>query len=462
MANRMLQSGLGDECDLTHERPFPTEVPMRDRLRLSVILGLALLSFLAPLKFTLPVIFYSMQVWPAHEWEWLLASWPETLFYLFLLPLFFLGVFCMEPADRRARWMLIPAFFAAGQFLSALGSTHPILSLHTLSLMGSIVAGFWLGGAFIRSDHHLRWILLAWVLASFLVSWKGISDATGGLEETRHYLEEHPSLAADNPELWHKIQSNRIFSTFVYPNALGGFLICAIFMVAAWSFLPGKGTRPFQLIRGSFAVAAIMGMLYCLWKSGSKGAYAAFIATLGLGIVTGFKRWKWIFMACSLLLLAAGGVFAVGYGRPALEMGKSTLEARIDYWKAALQIGWDHPLLGTGPGTFGKLYTKYKTKDAENTRLAHNTYLQMWSDSGCVGLLTFLAFLPGTLIRVARAHCHKKTVVVRSVWCAGVAFALHSLVDFDFYMVGNVWPLFVLLGYLERGARQASLPPSAD
>ncbi len=77
----------------------------------------------------------------------------------------------------------------------------------------------------------------------------------------------------------------------------------------------------------------------------------------------------------------------------------------------------------------------------------HNLYLQMWSDSGLLGFFTWIVFFPGVLIQWVRREKSKSTVQW-CIACAGIAFALHSFLDFDFYMVGNVWPLFVLLGYL--------------
>jgi len=420
---------------------------MRERLRFYSVLGLALLSFLAPLKFSLPVVFYNLQIWPSGLMEWLIAMWPETLFYAGFALLFMIGIAAMTPQERRPRWMLLPALFVGVQLLAALAGIDLQTSLHVLFLMLSVVLGFWLGGTFLRSEREIRWVLLAWVLASVFVAWKGISDATGGLEETRQYLQMHPEIATGNPELWHKVQSNRIFSTFVYPNALGGFIICALWIIAAWMFLPSEGTKEFDMLRRVAAGVIGMALLYCLWKSGSKGSYASLVATGMVLLLTRFRRWKGMLPSLIVLLLLAMGIFAVGYGRVAVEMGRRTLEARLDYWQAALKIGWDHPFLGSGPGAFAKLYPQYKSAAAESTRLTHNLYLQMWSDSGLIGLLTCIAFFPGILIQWFRRE-KSKSALQWCIACAGVAFAFHSFMDFDFYMVGNVWPLFVLLGHL--------------
>jgi len=106
-----------------------------------------------------------------------------------------------------------------------------------------------------------------------------------------------------------------------------------------------------------------------------------------------------------------------------------------DYWRGAIAIARDHPWLGTGPGTFGSIYPKYKIASTEEAQLVHNSYLQMWSDSGVIGFLTFAllwlvalrdAFHPGspTLYDRRRSRCARLGRV-------GGAFVM----DFDLYIL---------------------------
>src|SRR5205085_10334443 len=89
------------------------------------------------------------------------------------------------------------------------------------------------------------------------------------------------------------------------------------------------------------------------------------------------------------------------------QKGATSVSARFDYWRAAIQTSKSHPLFGTGPGTFFIPYTTIKRPESEPSRLVHNDYLEQASDSGLVGLLAYSALIAGGLI-----YTHKRTVHV--------------------------------------------------
>ena len=411
---------------------------------------------LAPVKFSLPVVLYHLDAWPRGIEEWGFMSWPSPVFFGLLALCLVLTVREIVSGGMPLRPLAPAVGFLLAQGLSAGFTIDRSLSGAVMALFASLVAGYALGCALGRDDRGLRWLLGGWLVGACLVAWSGIGQATGGLEETRKFLEAHPEMGAGMPELWERVSRGRVFATFVYPNALGGYVATTIFLVAAW-ILMGRGESNFHL-RLALGTTLGIALFFCLWKSQSKGGYAALVATaLVLALAVGVRRRLAIGIAVGVLLLGTIG-FAAGYGQRGVEKGKRTLSARVDYWRAAWRIGLDYPVLGSGPGTFSKLYPRYKAWDAENTRLVHNNYLQMWCDSGIVGFAAFAVLLPGTLFAVWR---RMRIVPVRErwpwtlVWAGLVAFAIHSLVDFDLYLVGNAWPAFVLLGAL--GARCSSV-----
>ena len=430
-------------------------------LRKVVVFGLVVLSFLAPLKFNVPAVLPHLNWWPSNSWEWLIGSWPVSLFYFVLALLAVLMLGAGERWGTPRRIWLWPVLFLTTQLISAVFSIDRSLSFSVLCLWLALAGGYWLGAKAIRDTEDLKMVLFAWVAASGVVAWTGYGQANGGLEEPRLFLAAHPEWARNQPELWRKIQSNRIFSTFVNPNALGGYIASAVFVIAAWGFQIRKKWWRFI----SIWVAAIAGMalLYCLWKSQSKGAYAAFFLALASGMIAWAGRFsRRMVIALSLCAVLALAGFAAGYGILAVEKGKKTWNARMGYWQAAVRIGAEHPVLGTGPGTFLKLYSQYKASEDESTKLVHNNYLQMWCDSGLLGFLAFLLWLPRSLWVwwSRRNHLMADQKAIQTlVWCACMAFAIHSLVDFNLYLPGNAWPVFVLLGFL---ARAEPLSPSGQ
>ncbi len=80
---------------------------------------------------------------------------------------------------------------------------------------------------------------------------------------------------------------------------------------------------------------------------------------------------------------------------------------RLFFYNDTLDVIRDFPVAGTGLGTFGVNFSRYRTFDyTENyLRHTHNDYLELVSETGAVGiifLLGFLVFFTGALVRVVR------------------------------------------------------------
>jgi O-antigen ligase len=85
---------------------------------------------------------------------------------------------------------------------------------------------------------------------------------------------------------------------------------------------------------------------------------------------------------------------------------------RSDLWSVAWQAGKDHPILGVGINNFRVVSPDYVRKPgtlhfvdliAEKPHVVHNTYLQMFTETGIVGLGLFLFFILACLVSAAKA-----------------------------------------------------------
>jgi O-antigen ligase len=121
---------------------------------------------------------------------------------------------------------------------------------------------------------------------------------------------------------------------------------------------------------------------------------------------------------------------------------------RAHFWRGTLGIIRDHPLLGTGLGSFGSAYTRYDTANGlYRLEQAHNDYLQIFSDAGVAGGLLALAFVV-LLFRAALRRMQSHDRFRRGVTlgalagCAGVL--VHSFFDFTLHTTANALMFLVL------------------
>jgi hypothetical protein len=150
------------------------------------------------------------------------------------------------------------------------------------------------------------------------------------------------------------------------------------------------------------------------------------------------------------LLVALVALLMVGRSSGLLHFGTSSLQARTDYWRGAVAIIKDHPWTGTGPGTFGSVYPKYKTALTEEAQAVHNSFLQMWSDSGVLAFVAFAGlWVVGVRDSFRLARQRVGDVAAAALCGALVGWSVHGLVDFDLYVPGVALPAFILLGMVQ-------------
>src|SRR5205085_6775861 len=141
------------------------------------------------------------------------------------------------------------------------------------------------------------------------------------------------------------------------------------------------------------------------------------------------------------------------------QKGATSVSARFDYWRAAIQTSKSHPRFGTGPVTFFIPYTAIKRPESEPSRLVHNDYLEQASDSGLVGLLAYTAFIVGGFVWTFKKIVHVEPA--STPLGSGTAIELGDLPK-EFAILSPSPPVPRRLSGLEEraGERRASNPAS--
>jgi hypothetical protein len=441
-------------------KPSKPSPPQESAARPFLFMALAGVFFLiAVVKFGNPVIL-DAAVSPPNGWLDVILgnssySWQAKWGYLLMIPVFVAGLPAIgwKAGARKWPWLLfLPALWLGWQFVSATGSISPNLTGPVLAHFSACVAFFYLGLFALRGERN-PWpvwaglgLALCWVLHIAIV------QHFGGLEATRKMVVEgriyvKPELLKD-PAYWARLNSDRVSGSFMYPNGLaaGLLLLLPVTLVFLWQLTPKvrAGIRVlFVAILGGAGLA-------CLYWSGSKAAWLFMVL---LGVLALFHSslrvaWKRI-LIYGLLALGIIG-FTFKYVDSAAH-GKRSMEARLIYWQAALRIVRQHPVLGTGPGTFGPAYVEIKPPNAEFARLTHNDYLEQASDSGIIGFLTFSGLVLGSIPYLYRCRLmkHGRSYTVRfAVWLGLLGLCLHSGMEFNLYYPALAWPAFLLLGWL--------------
>ena len=123
---------------------------------------------------------------------------------------------------------------------------------------------------------------------------------------------------------------------------------------------------------------------------------------------------------------------------------------RIALWNVALSDFDAHPLDGTGADTYEVYYYEKRQNQAVVVN-AHSLYLETLGDLGIVGLVCVLLFVLGTLAGLAPwRRGRRDRALYAVVFSAGLAWALHAGVDWDWQMPAvSLW--FAALGGLALG-----------
>jgi hypothetical protein len=147
---------------------------------------------------------------------------------------------------------------------------------------------------------------------------------------------------------------------------------------------------------------------------------------------------------------------------------RATSSVRAQYWDEALKVHEHSTVVGTGAGSYATTRTRYRTNGDLIVRHAHGYFVQTLSDLGWVGVgLTLLCGLVWVLT-AARALGMRRSDrglpfdaerVALWTMAVGVAiFAVHSAIDWTWFVPGNVLPALLLAGWVAgRGPLRARL-----
>lgn len=436
-------------------------------------LAFGLFLGLCILKFGDPVILDQKISPPGSLYEAFHDSWPSHWANWILLPLTVIAAFLIVPLLRplpKPGWLLIlPLLWLGWQMISATQTVDAALTATTLWQFSGCVACYFIG-AFLLKNPRALLLLFIGILAAFAICLVCAIQQRIEFPQSRHMLLEGqrtgwtnfpPAMVLEmkhdqtiittngvdivNPALLARFAKDRVMGTMVYPNALAG-LILLLFPVSF--VLALNGTWKLRPVVRHAAMAVTLGLgLGAFFWSGSKFGWLIAMAIGGLCLFRLNWPVKLKIMALVAVAVVGLGIFAVRF-HSYFAHGATSATARLDYWRAAVQITRSHPLFGTGPGTFQRPYAIIKSPDAEMARLTHNDYLEQFSDSGVPGGMLYLLWVIAALLFIGKKLWKSHDPVIIAIFLGLLAWFIQGLGEFELYIPALAWASFALLGCL--------------
>jgi tetratricopeptide (TPR) repeat protein len=294
--------------------------------------------------------------------------------------------------------------------------------------------------------------------------------------------------------------------------ALAGTLAGAGILTAAVAYLgatPLRGPFPTSnalagfLLLGAFCAAGLAGAVRAhagrwVWGTGAVLLAAALVGTRSRGGTLAAGVGLVCFAAGAVRLLPGGGRRAAGYAAAALvglaagvamwegpagltrwgslptALASGTAEPSFHWrqliyaWTAAMIR--DHPLLGTGPGTFPLVLGRYQQVSYVTGRYVHNAWLEFAAEMGLPFTALILLGFGMTVrraLRSVRGEGQDEAPLRLGIAAAVLASAAHALLDIDWSLPAIAFPLSLLLGSVwagggrgETGERSAAALPA--
>jgi hypothetical protein len=370
---------------------------------------------------------------------------------------------------RVPRWIWwAPVLWFVWQCVSAASSTDPNLTAATLPHLGSLVALFFLG---IVCGRLRPLPLLLGVGAASAFCWlQAVNQHLIEFPRDREFLlaghqsgwtnftpTELDSLRANglivrtngtdvpNPVILDKLTRGRVHGTLVYPNALAGLVLLTAPVLIAVLAQSRSRLRPALFLLASTLLVLLAAA--SLWWSGSRSGWLIAVATFALfmGIHPRFQRVR--LPALAAIVLLGFSLFLVrnsGY----FKKGATSVSARLDYWEAAVQNTLDHPVVGSGPGTFMRPYARLKRPESEMARLTHNDYLQQFTDAGFPSGIAFSVWIGGALLIGWSRLRSSPNPIVWGVLLGTSAWFVQAFSEFGLYVPALGWIAMTFLGWL--------------
>ncbi len=319
--------------------------------------------------------------------------------------------------DKTYRWQLYPARRFIAPLLLSLFVSVLISDFLWISAQGfgKYMQGFVLlyaGIDVIRSETDKKALVGTLVCACLIALAGGLSQEFSGVD----------FIYGNRANLYTE-DITRLAGSFKHCNDFGTFLVPAVVFALAHLLVL---SRQKKYGAAFLALLLLTGLCYVLMRTMSRSAILSVFTALFVFCL--FFRFRWH----ALLVLAAALAalwFTPSYLSTRLHelasFGSGEMAERTLLLRTSLAMVQKSPFFGLGLNTYSDHFPKFKPADYPNIMYAHNTYLQMATEAGLVGVGLLLLF-----IGVVMARCVKQRQMLgAALWAGALGILVNGLFD---------------------------------
>jgi len=372
------------------------------------------------------------------------------LFVLVVLGLYLLKVFLDKGISQQKGLKILPIGLFTVCAISLIYSIDKNLTMRGLSVLSMHISLFYVLIQCLNSRYRINLFLKLFISTGLFVSLLGLLHYFAIFD----FIISKNEFSVVHSGIRHMLTIKRIGSVFGWPTICAGFLILIIPLSFTQIFLADSRQQKWYTISVTFILMVAMFFTYTITSSVSLIA-AALISLLFFinkirdrGNISIAPRTKLLILSFICVLIAC--LFFIISKRVNI-FTTTSFQSRLMYLRSVLMIIKNHPLLGTGFNTFKVINTAFISASIGYSSYAHNSYLQLWSESGVMGF-AFLLFILYNVIsnmrnRLKSSVDRKDAILSAGILCSVLAFCVDNLFNFTMLLPDTslFWWIFLAI-----------------
>ena len=270
----------------------------------------------------------------------------------------------------------------------------------------------------IRTPKELRLVISVLAGVFFMAALAGVWQDISG----RDFIYFRPAINTAKdlpPRLTGPFKHYNDYATFLVP----GFAFSLALFIHAFS---QKLSR-----QAFFSGLLLLALTYAVTRSLSRSAMVAIF--ISLGFFSMFFRYRRAAFTGLLVLAIALWVIPSPISSRFKDIFSGSTPERIILFKTSAAMIKAKPFFGLGLNTYSQYFPEFRPKDYPSLMYAHNSYMQMASEIGLIGLFFYLLFIGALLWASARSivSCRSSEwkIVNIGVFCGVIGLLINAFFE---------------------------------